>query len=131
MLAAEAVSVTWVFGAKVAEHVVGQLMPAGALVTVPVFAVPMLTLSVNGVEEGLRTPVQPIRSPDQTSTKARPAEIFVFIKKQLEGAHRMTALAELVAASDIGFTSGTYCRFGLSRGEKGPNGRFQNAKLDF
>jgi hypothetical protein len=31
-----AVSVTAVFGAKLAEHVVGQLIPAGLLVTVPV-----------------------------------------------------------------------------------------------
>jgi len=29
-------SVTWVFGVKLAEHVVGQLIPAGVLVTVPV-----------------------------------------------------------------------------------------------
>jgi hypothetical protein len=29
-------SVTWVFGVKLAEQVVGQLIPAGVLVTVPV-----------------------------------------------------------------------------------------------
>jgi hypothetical protein len=29
-------SVTWVFCAKLAKHVVGQLIPAGVLVTVPV-----------------------------------------------------------------------------------------------
>jgi hypothetical protein len=29
-------SVTWVFCRKLAEHVVGQLIPAGLLVTVPV-----------------------------------------------------------------------------------------------
>jgi hypothetical protein len=36
LLEGVSVSVTWVFGGKLEEHVVPQLIPAGALVTVPV-----------------------------------------------------------------------------------------------
>ena len=43
--AGDAVSVTCVPCWNVAEQVVGQLMPAGVLVTVPVFAVPILTIN--------------------------------------------------------------------------------------
>jgi hypothetical protein len=38
-------SVTWLSGAKLAEHVVGQLIPAGLLVTVPVPAPAMVTVN--------------------------------------------------------------------------------------
>jgi hypothetical protein len=38
-------SATWVFCAKLAEHVVGQLIPAGVLVTVPVPVPAAVTVS--------------------------------------------------------------------------------------
>jgi ABC-type transport system involved in cytochrome c biogenesis permease subunit len=52
-------SVTCVFGGKLAEQVVGQLIPAGLLVTVPVPAPAMVTVIASlGAVFGLR-PTQP------------------------------------------------------------------------
>jgi hypothetical protein len=61
-------SVTWLFCGKVAEHVVGQLIPAGLLVTVPVpvpATVTDMVTSPGGGGGGLEpatTPRQPART---------------------------------------------------------------------
>jgi hypothetical protein len=61
------VSVTWLFCGKVAEHVVGQLIPAGVLVTVPV-PVPATVTDIvtlpggGGGPEPATTPRQPART---------------------------------------------------------------------
>src|SRR5258706_4258267 len=68
------VSVTWVFGGKPAEHAVGQLIPAGLLVTVPlpdtvtVSPVPALNVGVTVTAAVIVTmhvlvPVQPPLQP--------------------------------------------------------------------
>jgi hypothetical protein len=46
LAAGVSLSVTWVFCGKLAEQVVGQLIPAGVLVTVPVPAPAMATVNV-------------------------------------------------------------------------------------
>ncbi len=51
-LAAAAESVTEVFDGKDDEHWVGQLMPAGVLVTVPVPAPETVTVTVGVVQDG-------------------------------------------------------------------------------
>jgi hypothetical protein len=61
------VSVTWLFCGKVAEHVVGQLIPAGLLVTVPVPVPATVTDMVTspgggGGPEPATTPRQPART---------------------------------------------------------------------
>jgi hypothetical protein len=58
-------SVTWLFCGKLAEHVVGQLIPAGVLVTVPVPDPAKVTDMVNvtgGVGGPATTPRQPART---------------------------------------------------------------------
>jgi hypothetical protein len=61
LAAGVSLSVTWVFCGKLAEQVVGQLIPAGVLVTVPAPAPAMVT--VTGIVEpagmGSTTPRQP------------------------------------------------------------------------
>ena len=44
LVAGVSLSVTWLFCGKLAEHVAGQLIPAGLLVTVPVPAPAMVTV---------------------------------------------------------------------------------------
>jgi hypothetical protein len=63
------VSVTWLFCGKVAEHVVGQLIPAGLLVTVPVPVPATVTDMVTspgggggGGPDPATTPRQPART---------------------------------------------------------------------
>ncbi|HVN22163.1 MAG TPA: hypothetical protein VMU05_25475 [Dongiaceae bacterium] len=84
LLAADAANVTCVFAVKVAEQVVGQSIPAGVLVTVPAFAVGILTVSVNwlGGGGGFRKPVQPVKKiPQEEQTKATAERWLSFIMK--------------------------------------------------
>jgi hypothetical protein len=57
-------SVIWVFGGKLAEQVVGQLIPAGLLVTVPVPAPAMVTVIAS-----LGAVLVPLRPTQPTSTR--------------------------------------------------------------
>jgi hypothetical protein len=50
---------TWVFCGKLAEHVLGQLIPAGLLVTVPAPAPAMVTVIVES--EGVVNPTTPLQ----------------------------------------------------------------------
>jgi hypothetical protein len=60
LAAGVSLSVTWLFCGKVAVHVVGQLIPAGLLVTVPVPAPAMVTVSgTPGATLPSTTPRQP------------------------------------------------------------------------
>jgi hypothetical protein len=46
LVAGVSLSVTWLFCGKLAEHIAGQLIPTGLLVTVPVPAPAMVTVIV-------------------------------------------------------------------------------------
>ena len=54
-----AVRVTWEFCVKLAEHVPGQLMPAGLLVTVPLPAIVTVSCDVAGKLNDAEMPVAP------------------------------------------------------------------------
>jgi hypothetical protein len=61
LVAGVSLSVTWLFCGKLAEHVAGQLIPAGLLVTVPVPAPAMATdmVTVIGEPGGVLDPTTP------------------------------------------------------------------------
>jgi hypothetical protein len=71
-----AVSVTFVFLAKLAVHVVGQLIPDGLLVTVPELAAGGVTVNWNVVAEGVAGEVEPLPAPQLVSARVeKPTKI--------------------------------------------------------
>jgi len=71
-----AVNVTFAFLAKLAVHVVGQLIPAGVLVTVPEPAAGGVTVNWNAVAEGVVGEVEPLPAPQFVSARVeKPTKI--------------------------------------------------------
>jgi hypothetical protein len=71
-----AVNVTFVFLAKLAVHVVGQLIPAGVLVTVPEPAVGGVTVNWNVAVDGAAGEVEPVPTPQLLSARVeKPTKI--------------------------------------------------------
>jgi hypothetical protein len=68
--------VTCVFRAKLAVQVVGQLIPAGVLVTVPEPAVGGVTVNWNVVADGVPGEVEPLPAPQLVSARVeKPTKI--------------------------------------------------------